>query len=524
MSSQTAGNDHGSVASAGTAGRGGERRRAPLLRPAFWLPAALLLSGWGSWLGLQWLRAPSIRARIPDLPDLRACAEAARKQVLAADLAARRGLPSARRTGQLGQVYHGNLLYPQALVCYRLASELDGRDSRWPYYAGLLAYEQGMVEQALTDLQLAAKLNPDYPCAWVRLGDTFLKLDRLDEALDAYRRVGGWQPYRRHALLGEARVAERRKDWRGIARLLRHEAGGDADFGPGKRLLAAALNELGRTEDAARVLPPHRRFGSSLPLSDPLVEEIERQSCSSTFLLKQATLAARQGRFQRQIEILHRLTVVAPDDPDGFAAFAGSLRGAAMDARAAGREQEASQHLRLAVRQADIALRLAPGLGRAHLAKAMALELLGDVQGAVAHCKAATETEPLLAEAHRRLGVALVSAGKPHEAERRCRRAIELEPYDAGAHDSLGYVLARAGKWDEAVERWEHSRKVDPDSPIPLYNIARALARKGERAAATRVLRDLLARLDLAPAREMLQQLEAEAATEAGTGEEKGDK
>lgn len=54
---------------------------------------------------------------------------------------------------------------------------------------GLLLVKCGMHHDADESLQMAIRLNPEYPAAWNDLGNLCLEQNRLDEALAAYRRA-----------------------------------------------------------------------------------------------------------------------------------------------------------------------------------------------------------------------------------------------------------------------------------------------------------------------------------------------
>ncbi len=470
-------------------------RRSRYGRPARWggaLIAAGLL-GMGTWYGLAWLQAPAVRERLPRLPDLRNAPPPMAAAIRDADAAARRGLPSAARIGQLGLVYHANLFYSQADACYAIAAGLTPRDDdRWLYGRGLLAYVEGRLEPSREFFAHAAARRPDNPCTWLRLGDTCLKLGKLDDAAAAYRKAAGRPNYALHASFGLARVAERRGDWAKVVTRLEPLVEQAPTFGPGRRLLATAYRELGRMEDARRILPSYLQFPAAIAFEDPFERTLERLSFSSTFLLQQATQASRRNLPRLEGDILFRLVHVAPDDPAGHVALAGWCRGAAMEARSRGLHEQADQALERAVTEARRAIALSPGMPRAHLVLGAALAMQGETEAAIAAFRRVIQLDPRRAEAYRRLGVALVKTKRHDEAVTSCRKAVELEPGSPDAWDALGLVLARTGKWSEAADTWRHSISINPDSPTPRYNLVRALMTLGRRDDARRELDELL--------------------------------
>ncbi|NOY82827.1 MAG: tetratricopeptide repeat protein [Kiritimatiellaeota bacterium] len=477
--------------------------------------AAVTLLGAGSWYGLAWLQAPAVRERLPRLPELRDASPLMTSAIRAADAAARHGLPSAERIGRLGLIYQANLFHSQADACYAVAAELAPRDDRWPYGRGLLAYVEGRLEQARKFFAEAADRRPDNPCAWLRLGDANLKLDRLDAAAAAYRKAAERRGYALHAQFGLARVAERRGDWAKVVERLEDMVKQVPTFGPGRRLLAAAYRELGRQEDARRVLPSYLQFPAAIAFEDPFERTLERLSFSSTFLLQQAAQASRRNLPRLEGDILFHLVQVAPNDADGHLALASWCRGAAMEARSRGLHKQAGQALEQAVAEARKAISLSPRIPRAHLILGAALAMQGETEAAVAAFRRAIQLDPRMAEAHRRLGVALAGLDRPDEAVASCRKAVELEPGSADALDALGLVLARAGKWSEAAEAWKKSISINPESPTPRYNLARALITLDRRDDARRQLDELL---KLNPGFGLAQNLKRELTTSSAAG------
>lgn len=63
-----------------------------------------------------------------------------------------------------------------------------------PFYASWLAEQYrdaGLYEQAIEEAETVLALNPDYPVAWLSLGQTFLDLGRVDDAIAAHEHLRG---------------------------------------------------------------------------------------------------------------------------------------------------------------------------------------------------------------------------------------------------------------------------------------------------------------------------------------------
>jgi TolB-like protein/DNA-binding winged helix-turn-helix (wHTH) protein len=115
----------------------------------------------------------------------------------------------------------------------------------------------------------------------------------------------------------------------------------------------------------------------------------------------------------------------------------------------------AREHLRESRTAADNALRLAPGLGPAHAARAY-LQFYGfDHRGALAEC----------------------------------RRAVQLAPADGTVLNGCGYVLGGIGKLGEAIRLRERLLSIEPLYTVNYYQYAKLLVATGRLDQATKYLR-----------------------------------
>ena len=256
------------------------------------------------------------RARLPDVPDLEGCPPQMQEDIRQADHEARTGPPTGVQFGRLGQIYHADFYYPEAAVCYALAEELDPSDYRWPYYRGVLDSEIGRHDVALGHFQKVLSLHPDDPCARLRVGDVYFKMQDYVKATEAYRQALAWPSYRQHALLGLARVAERHGQWQRVVELLEKPVLSGQSLGPAFRLLMSAYRESGRRGDVDRLTslgeyygvgnagrdgrPGHPRVGAAVEFIDLFVETGQpgssRQGRAAAFEYPDSRGAGRPGR------------------------------------------------------------------------------------------------------------------------------------------------------------------------------------------------------------------------------------
>jgi len=461
-------------------------------------------------------RVAAIRARLPRPPAPEEFSSEAMPRRIAIAEAAAREKPTPDNVGMLAMVYHANVFPKRAATCYDLAAELAPDQWRWHYGSGLVAYESGQVDEAVRRLRAAVDAAPSNPWPHIRLGQALLDAGRLSEADREFAAAASHPQCGFVARFGRARVAARRGDWAAVVRILEADVRINVRAGSGVRLYAAALEHLGRGQEARGVLPPWRNLPSGIPLDDPFVRELENLSCSSTFLLKQAVEALRWNHEHRAGELLYRALAAAPNDVDVRIALADYCRAGALTALNRGRSDMARTILKECLRHARKAVDLAPGHPQAWLQTGAALLLLGRPEEAVQALQKALQLDPALSDARRRLALALAEIGRFDEACSQCREALQRDPSNTAVLDTLGVILARHGDWAGALDAWRQSARINPDSPVPLYNAVRALLHLGRPAEAKHAFKAFAARFPDFPGLDSLQK-EIGAIPKAGT-------
>ena len=76
--------------------------------------------------------------------------------------------------------------YNEALNCYSKAIELDASDPILYSNRSAMYFNLALYENAFIDAEQALKLKPNYPKAYLRKGNALEKLNRYEEALEAY--------------------------------------------------------------------------------------------------------------------------------------------------------------------------------------------------------------------------------------------------------------------------------------------------------------------------------------------------
>lgn len=130
-----------------------------------------------------------------------------------------------------------------------------------------------------------------------------------------------------------------------------------------------------------------------------------------------------------------------------------------------------------AMQRYDAAVRLAPGLTRAHLNRGNALLAMNEPEAAAGAYARAVALNPEFAGAHFNLGNALLRVGRVQQAVGAYRKAIALRRDFADAEVALGVALSELGQFDEAVASYRRALAISPGYAEVHINLGHALCR-----------------------------------------------
>jgi tetratricopeptide (TPR) repeat protein len=292
--------------------------------------------------------------------------------------------------------------------------------SSWIAHNNLAVLKLGSsVDEAMTHLDQALRLNPDYPEAHDNRGLALQLLGRYEEA-----------------------AAEH-------AAALRLEPA----FAEAHNNLGSALQKLGRLDEAA----DHYRA----------VIRLRPQSPQGHANLGNAFLAL--GRLDEAVRAYERALQLEASLVDVRYNLAAALMGL-------GRHEEALRGFR------DV-LRTEPGSADAHAHIGTILERTGRFDEAVAHFEASVRLQPRDARARLRLGHSLYRRGEWQRAAAEYAESLAIDPASAEAHNNLGACLERLGRLDEAIPHYEEAARLLPRSAEARANLRRARAAAAGRGA-----------------------------------------
>jgi tetratricopeptide (TPR) repeat protein len=193
---------------------------------------------------------------------------------------------SIAAVGALCVAYHADMFFDQAERCYEVAETLAPDDWRWIYYRAVIQSERGGGEALLVNLRTVVERAPQLGPAWLRLGEAEFKAGSCDEAATAWQKARDVPaaaaetasprhvtevPLSAYASLGLARIALVKGDVNGARTILEQVNAATSGFGPALRLLADSYRQLGREDEATRLVYRAGRLPPFTPYADPVI-------------------------------------------------------------------------------------------------------------------------------------------------------------------------------------------------------------------------------------------------------------
>lgn len=373
----------------------------------------------------------SALARLPELPDLTRNTKALREKVIGADRAARETLEArgsdelfGQRTGELGKLYQGNYFYDQALLCYKLAMDLDSKNPLWPYLLASVLQERGENESTRGLLERTIGLAPNYSPAMLKLADSYFKTGNTEKAKTHYERRLKLAPGDPYALLGLGRIALEKSEWETAQACLQRAIATDPNFGDAYRMLATVHEHFGRLEemklalDRAARCPPFRQAPD--PWTDALADlcyEPEQLLVLGSKALTRLDMDAALNRFYRR------------------------------------------------------AMELDPNNPKVRLEMGKALLMIGEIEEARNFFQKTIELDPKSNEAYFQLGVVLQIEKKLEEAEQMFLKALDLQADNANVYNNLGAALLEQKRYEEAIQYLNKALDIAPEHINARYNL-----------------------------------------------------
>ena len=271
------------------------------------------------------------------------------------------------------------------------------------------------IDIALVYTRMALRMRPDFPVAWMLLGEIFENMRRYDKAIAAYERVPKNHPLRV----------------------------------PAEIQIALALDDLKRTDEAVARLRA-------------LAERHPREY--KIFLTLGNILRAHEKWHEAAKAYSHALALMGKPQPRYWMIY--YFRGIANER--AGHWPRAEADFRLALKLNPDHPSVLNYLGYSLIDRGEKLD------EALAMVRKAADARPSDGYIIDSLGWAYYRLGRYEEAVRHLERAVELRPEDPVINDHLGDAYWRVGRRLEARFQWRHALDSKPD-PKDAERIRRKL-------------------------------------------------
>ncbi|MBK7874615.1 MAG: tetratricopeptide repeat protein [Planctomycetes bacterium] len=381
--------------------------------------------------------------------------------------------------GALGLVYSANGLWEGAERSLTNAAELDAANPLWRFYRALALREAGDAAGAKALLVQVARELPSVAGVHQRLGQWCVEEGDLATAKIALERALVLAPDQPDVLIGLANLRIAAEEWQPGLDLAQRALKKDPTLKAARYAAGLALRGLGREKEAAVELASG--MGGKLRwIDDPYSAEVRGYRVSYVSQVADATSRMLAGRHAEALPILERVAKKRPNDVDVLGNLAACHQETGNPARA--------------VEILKRALELDPKAFATHLNLADAYLRLQRVEDALPHALKACELAPDLGRAHLMRARALMLRGELEPAYQALRESVKLDANNPTTYVALFEACARLNRVDEARAWCQRSVDLDPTFLPARVNLAHMLIVTGDLAAA-RVQIDELYRL-----------------------------
>jgi tetratricopeptide (TPR) repeat protein len=311
------------------------------------------------------------------------------------------------------QVQSGNLLQAEKLCRKILTQKPDSADAL--HFLGLIYYQRGQRESAISYIKKALQIDPDYADAYNNLGNIFQEANQLDRAMACYREALKLNPHSAKTYYN----------------------------------LGLCLQNTGHPERAIeyyeKALKLHlRTFG----------------------LLNNLGLALQdRGDLDQAMTCYENALELNPD----FAEAQYNMGNAFRD----------KGELDEAIACYQKAIKLDPGYAEAYLHMGIVLKDKGQFDKAITQYQKAIALNPSFAKAYSNLGNSLRMKGNLDEAVICYQKAIDLNPSFVEAFCNLGLTFQEKGEIGEAMICYQKAIELSPDFADAHWNLSLALLLSG---------------------------------------------
>jgi len=421
-------------------------------------------------------------------------------------IASVRGRPGdAAAWAELAELYQAHLFLAESLECYQHLAALRPLTAQELYRRSLALFQSGADEQAIDVAEQAARLDPHSPAIFWRRGLWLLQLGRIEEAQRDFERAFSIDPDSAPARAGVARVHLQRREGGAAESVIReHLLAGPHEL-YARQLLASALRQQGRLDEAAREMARSRSTPPAWP--DPWLQELLDLRTGYDAERERANALLGTGRAAQAEQAFLRILRWFPNDPDVTVDLANAVL-------KLGRSAEAFALY-------EKVLREDASHARAHFNMGAALTQTsggdrGVLERAIAHFDAATRHDEAYTAAWEAKGQILQALGRHDEALSAYARVLDVDPGKLSALSRAGQLCVKQGRWPDAASFLERLVELTPNDDMARLWLARARIEAGDAARARALVEELSARL---PNHPHVQALQSKLAGEVAQGD-----
>lgn len=356
-------------------------------------------------------------------------------------------------------VYRGDVafklgLHEEADLAYQRAIDLDDADPR-PYYGlAIMSDRRDAYESAVTQYRQAIERYRDNRLkghAWTKLGDTYLILNKIEQAIDAYRRAIQLAPRRSEAYYSLGSIHEQRGEYQSALTLYQ--------------------GAVKRTENTSVLARTWNGIGNSyLALNQPdeavkayhQAGELDPQLAAPWLSL--GDIYRSQNQPALAIDCYEQAFELAPADPRPIYGLGLIHAGQAKPELAATYFEQALERYQAEAAALQIQAEAWTQLGHSRQA-------LGWNEAAIDAYRQAIELAPETVAAWANLGDIYAAQANHAEAVTAYRQAVELDPTLADAWHNLGGVYLTLEQYPDAVEAYQQAVKHNPVDADAYFNL-----------------------------------------------------
>jgi tetratricopeptide (TPR) repeat protein len=375
---------------------------------------------------------------------------------------------NAATVGALGRLLQAWEQWEAAHATYRRAQTLAPRMFDWLYLDAVVLQRLARHADVVTRLEEALAITNTYLPARVRLAEARLEIGDLERSRPEFEALAREPAAEPGARVGLGRIAAMQGRHADAVTELERAVALFPELGAAYYALARSYRALGRTDDAARALAQHARYGARWPaIDDPVLASVAKTRDDPRALVRRGVTLSESNDLDGAIKA-HEAALAA--DPSLVEAHANLVNfyGRARN------WPKVDEHYRAAV--------------AAHAGADLHYDY-GVIQGLQERWEAAEDAyrralaiNPLHARALNNLGQLVERRRDFEAAAAEYRRAVDAQPTFRLARFNLGRALLALGRPAEAIGELEKLQQPrDAEAPRYLFGLATAHVRAGHK-------------------------------------------